>query len=184
MPDSNDAPTVDPREFRNVMGRFATGVAILSFVRDGRPAGITVNSFLSISLDPPLVLVSLAKGSSFTTCVRRGDRYGVSFLSEGQEQLSAHFAGRPVEGMAVEYTHQRDTPLIDGSLAHVVARVVDIHPAGDHSLFIAQVEYLWQGAEAKPLIFYSGKYKQIHAHEPDVYWGAVEGAVEGFERFE
>lgn len=184
MPDSHNAPAVDPREFRNVMGRFATGVAILSFVRDGHPAGITVNSFLSISLDPPLVLVSLAKGSSFANHVRKGDRYGVSFLSEAQEHLSAHFAGRPVDGLSVDYTHRLDTPLIDNSLAHVVARVVDIHPAGDHNLFIAAVEYLWQGAEAKPLIFYSGKYKQIHAHEPDVYWGAVEGAVEGIERFD
>lgn len=163
-------PDIDSRTFRNAMGRFPTGVAIVTFLRDGQPSGITVNSFLSVSASPPLILVSLRKESSVIAHLHAGDCYGVNFLSEAQQGLSSHFAGKPVESVAPDFLSQDGVPLIPGSLAHIVARIVDMHHAGDHVLYIAAVEYLWQGPEAKPLIFYSGKYKQIRAHEPAVYF--------------
>lgn len=176
MPNARFATAFDPRAFRNVMGRFSTGVAVVTFMREGVPAGITVNSFLSVSTEPPLVLVSLRKESNVIQHLREGECYGVNFLSEAQQDLSTHFAGKPVEDISIDYRDQSGTPLILGSLAHIVARVVDVHAAGDHLLFIAEIEFLWQGPEAKPLIFYSGKYKQIHAHEPSVYWNdALDG---------
>ncbi len=166
---------VDPRAFRDVMGRFATGVTVVSFTRVGEAAGMTVNSFLSVSLEPPLVLVSVRREARFTADVGIGDRYGVNVLSDAQQPLSAHFANRPVPGLAVPFSHLYGTPLIDGSLAQIIARVVDIHEAGDHLLYIGRIEHLWHGPEAKPLIFFTGKYKHIDAHEPTVQWNAVDG---------
>jgi len=165
-PDTGDLATLDSRTFRRVMGRFSTGVAVVTFLRDGKPAGITVNSFLSVSTDPPLVLVSLRKESSVIHHLDIGDCYGVSFLTEEQVDIGLHFSGKPVENPDLAFDERNGVPLIRGSLAQVIGRVVDVHAAGDHFLYIAGVEHLWQGPESKPLIFYSGRYKQIHAHEP------------------
>ena len=165
-PNATQAQTIDADLFRRVMGRFATGVTVVSFLRDGRPAGMTVNAFLSVSLEPPLVLVSVRKASRFVRHVRSGDRCGINILSEQQRHLGPHFANRPEQEVDARFSDHAGTPLLDGSLAQIVARVVDIHPAGDHLLFIAEIEYLAHGPEAQPLIFFSGRYKQIHAHDP------------------
>lgn len=164
--DVTPTQSIDPQLFRRVMGRFATGVTVVSFMRQGKPVGMTVNGFLSVSLEPPLVLVSVRKSSSFSEHVRVGSRCGINILSEQQRHLGPHFANRPEQEVDVQFSDHAGTPLLDNSLAQVVARVVDIHPAGDHRLFIAEVEHLAHGLEAQPLIFFSGRYKQIHAHDP------------------
>lgn len=165
-PDASPAQRIDPDLFRRVLGRFATGVTVVSFLRGGAPAGMTVNAFLSVSLDPPLVLVSVRKASRFVEHVKLGDRCGINILSEAQRHLGPHFASQPEEEVQAHFTDHAGTPLLDGSLAQIVARVVDIHPAGDHLLFIAAIEHLAHGPEAQPLIYFSGRYKQIHAHAP------------------
>jgi flavin reductase (DIM6/NTAB) family NADH-FMN oxidoreductase RutF len=165
-PDASPAHAVDPDLFRHVMGRFATGVTVVSFLCDGVPAGMTVNAFLSVSLTPPLVLVSVRKVSRFVGHVRLGARFGINILSEQQRHLGPHFASQPEQEVKARFSDHAGTPLLDGSLAQIIARVVDIHPAGDHLLFIAAIEFLAHGAEAQPLIFFSGRYKQIHAHAP------------------
>ena len=173
--DATTARGIDPRVFRRVMGRFATGVTVVSFTRAGHPAGMTVNSFLSVSMEPPLILISVRKTSSFVEHVRVGSRCGINILSEQQRKLGPHFANRPEPDTEARFHDHAGTPLLDGSLAEIVARVVDIHPAGDHLLFIAEIEHLAHGPEAQPLIFFSGRYKQIHAHDPIVQWNAVDG---------
>lgn len=165
--------TIDPQLFRRVMGRFATGVTVVSFLCDGRPAGMTVNAFLSVSLEPPLVLISVRKASRFVEHVSIGGRCGINILSEQQRHLGPRFANRPEQEVEARFSDHAGTPLLDGSLAQIVARVVDIHPAGDHLLFIAEIEYLAHGPEAQPLIFFSGRYKQIHAHDPLAREGAA-----------
>jgi flavin reductase (DIM6/NTAB) family NADH-FMN oxidoreductase RutF len=173
--ETKSAPAIDPQVFRRVMGRFATGVAVVSFVRAGKPAGMTVNTFLSVSFDPPLVLISVRKASSFVEHVQVGGRYGINILSEQQRKLGPHFANRPEQHVEVNFRDHAGTPLLEGSLGQIVARVVDIHPAGDHLLFIAEIEHIAHGPEAQPLIFFSGRYKQIHAHDPIVQWNAMDG---------
>lgn len=168
------AQEIDPQLLRRVMGRFATGVAVVSFLRAGKPAGMTVNSFLSVSLSPPLILISVRETSNFVEHVRVGDRCGINILSEAQRKLGPHFANRPEQDVDVHFDHHAGTPLLEGSLAQIVARVADIHPAGDHLLFIAEIEHLAHGPEAQPLIFFSGRYKQIHAHDPLVQWNPLE----------
>lgn len=161
---------IDAAALRAVMRRFATGVTVVSHMRDGLPTGMTANAFLSVSLTPPLVLVSVRQASMFTRQVTLGEHYGVNFLAEHQQRLSAHFGGCRDEGLQPRFSDWRGVPLLEGSLAHIVARVVDIHPAGDHLLYIAEIEYLCCGDEAPPLLFYSGNYKQLNAYEPPVRW--------------
>jgi len=167
-----DTAVIDARLFRSTMGRFATGVTIVSVAHDdGRIHAMTVNAFLSVSLDPPLVLVSLNNQSRMTAHLRPGKSYGINVLAASQEQLSRHFGGRPIEGLETPWLPPQaaGAPLLDGSVAHIVARVVDIHVAGDHTLYIGQVEHL-QYWEQRPLLFFSGKYKQIEAREPMNAW--------------
>ncbi|TMD24435.1 MAG: flavin reductase family protein [Chloroflexi bacterium] len=134
----SDAALIDARLFRSTMGRFATGVTVVTVSHDdGYPHAITVNAFLSVSLDPPLVLVSINNRSRMNTHLHLGKRYGINVLAASQEEHSRHFGGRPVEGLEVNWLPRLDTdaPLLDGCVAHIVARVVDIHPAGDHTLY-------------------------------------------------
>ena len=114
------------------MGRFATGVAVVSFLRDGQATGMTVNSFMSVSLEPPLVLVSVRRASVFVKHMRVGGRCGINILSEQQRKLAPHFANRPERTVEARFEAHEGTPLLPDSLAQMVARVVDIHPAGDH----------------------------------------------------
>jgi flavin reductase (DIM6/NTAB) family NADH-FMN oxidoreductase RutF len=172
--DDDHPQRIDPQLFRRVMGRFATGVTVVSFLRNGVAAGMTVNAFLSVSLEPPLVLVSVRKASSFVDHVRIGDRCGISILSEQQRGLGPHFANRPEREVEVRFREHAGVPLLEDSLGEMVARVVDIHPAGDHLLYIAWIEHIAHGPEAQPLIFFSGRYKQIHAHDPLAPWNAAD----------
>ncbi|MGH8114794.1 MAG: flavin reductase family protein [Rhodanobacteraceae bacterium] len=173
--DATQPRRIDPHLFRQVMGRFATGVTVVSFLRNGVPAGMTVNAFLSVSLEPPLVLISVRKASNFVDHVAVGDRCGISILSERQRKLGPHFAGGDEREITAEFRDRAGIPMLAGSLAEIIARVVDIHPAGDHLLYIAEIEHLMHGPETQPLIFFSGRYKQIHAHDPILGWEAVDG---------
>lgn len=161
---------MDAKLLRSVMGQFATGVTVVTFVADGQPAGMTANAFMSVSLEPPLILISIRNASSFNQFVGEGVRFGVNFLAESQRWLSGHFGGRPEEGAVLPFTYHADTPLLDGSLVHLVARTVDVHPAGDHLLYIGEIEHVRVGAQRKPLLFYSGRYHQMHARAPSAEW--------------
>ncbi|AUT63883.1 flavin reductase [Paraburkholderia terrae] len=159
------------------MGLFATGVTVVTYLADGVPTGMTANAFMSVSLDPPLVLVSVRASSRFNQWVQHGVRYGINFLGESQRPLSMHFGGRPEDGREVPFANERGTPLLDGSLAQLVLRTVDVHPAGDHFLYIGEVEYVRFGENERPLVFYGGKYRQILTHLPLV---SANGSLEGW----
>src|SRR5271165_3363157 len=108
------------REFRNALGRFASGVTVITAYFEDHTHGMTANAFVSVSLDPPLVLVSLDNRSNMHRILPAAGRYGVSVLAENQEALSKHFAGQRVPGMHVSF-HMRDgIPLLDGAVAHFV----------------------------------------------------------------
>lgn len=156
----------DAKSFRALMGRFATGVTVVTYACDGQPAGMTVNGFLSVSMRPPLVLVSVRSQSRFTGHMGIGSRYGVNLLAERQQYLSAHFAGRPDESVHPAFWNQPTLPMLEGCLGYVMATVTDIHPAGDHLLYVGAVDQLVLGSDAAPLIFYGGRYKRLHAHTP------------------
>ncbi|GIV88815.1 MAG: flavin oxidoreductase [Chloroflexus sp.] len=152
--------TIDQRLFRSTMGCFATGVTVITTARDGYVHGMTANAFLSVSLDPPLVLVSIGRSAKMHSLLAPGGRYGVSKLSEEQEHLSRHFSGKPITDLQPQFVWHNETPLLADALAHVVARVVDVHPAGDHTLFIGLVEHLAY-RDGRPLLYYRGRYGRM-----------------------
>jgi flavin reductase (DIM6/NTAB) family NADH-FMN oxidoreductase RutF len=152
------APAVEQaaREFRQVMGRFATGVTVVTTVERDIVHGMTANGFLSVSLRPPLVLVSLGR-CRMNEMLPRSARYGVSVLSHDQQHFAAHFAAQKRSPIEPTFEWRNGLPLLEGALAHLVCRVADVHRAGDHVLWIGEVEYLaHQGDE--PLLFYSGRF--------------------------
>lgn len=158
---------VDTREFRNCCGRFATGVTIVTTQVGDAIHGMTANGFMSVSLQPPLICVSAGKHTRLNQVLPESLRYGVSVLDEAQLKYSNHFAGRPDDTLEIPFVRLLDMPVLDGALAHLVARVVAIHEAGDHMLYIGEVEQ-FRYQDGRPLVYYAGGYNQLKADpKPD-----------------
>ena len=155
--------------FRRTLGMFATGVTVLT-TRSGETVhGMTANAFMSVSLRPPLVLVSVDRRARMSNLLHEGTRFGVNVLEAGQAILSDRFAGRVLVDQEIEPRLElvHETPLVEGALAHLVARVVRSYWGGDHSLFLGQVEYARYG-EGEPLLFHGGRYERI-VRDPRVF---------------
>lgn len=158
MSETNAA--IDPRAFRNACGLFATGITVVTTELDGDVHGMTANAFMSVSLEPPLLLVSVGHKASMHQKLQQSGHYAISILRHNQEDYSSHFAGWPVEGLEVTFERRHDYPVLPNALAYFVCTVVDAHPAGDHTLYIGQVEYL-EYNEGEPVLFYGGTYRQM-----------------------
>jgi len=154
-------------EFRRTLGMFATGVTVITTRVEEQIHGMTANAFMSVSLQPPLILISVDRRARMNALLREGVRYGVSVLEERQSVLSDHFAGRAGEGPEPEFEFVHETPLVEGALAHLVARIVRSYWGGDHSLFLGRVEYVRYG-EGTPLLFHGGGYGRV-AGNPRVF---------------
>lgn len=148
------------RELRDTLGLFATGVTVVTVLKDGKTHGMTANAFVSVSLEPPLVLVVLDNRSRMHRILPAAGLYGISVLAEDQSALSDHFAGRATGDADISFISRAGTALLDGAVAHFVVKVVDVHPAGDHTIYVGRVEYFEAGKD-KPLLFYAGKYQQL-----------------------
>ena len=160
---------LDLRELRNALGQFATGVTVITTQAvDGRPVGVTANSFSSLSLEPPLVLWCLARDATSLPVFRDCTHFGVNVLSSGQHHLSRLFATSGADKFGG--TEVRDgpsgVPLVEGSLAHFVCRNVRQIDAGDHVIVIGEVEH-FETFDGEPLVFHSGSYRVTTRH-PDV----------------
>ena len=153
---------MDDRLFRDAMGKFATGVTVLLTENEGETHGMTANGFVSISLDPKLVLISVGHKARFLEKVSQSKKYTVNILAEDQEHYSRHFAGRP--GDAVEFETLAEQPVLKGAIAQIACEVVSQHVEGDHTLFIGKVIDLHL-EDKNPLLFFSGKYHQLNAVE-------------------
>lgn len=153
-------PGIDPREFRSTLGRFATGITVITTLQHGEVIGMTANAFISVSLEPPLILVSVDKKAHMHQALLQADRYGVSMLAENQQSLSNHFAGRPDNHEDIRFEERLGMPLLADCIAYIVATIVEAHPAGDHTLFIGQVELL-EHHPGNPLLYYGGQYRHL-----------------------
>ncbi|PYV12643.1 MAG: hypothetical protein DMG07_16745 [Acidobacteria bacterium] len=155
------------REFRDVLGRFATGVTVVTTNGPAGPYGLTANAFSSLSLDPPLVLVCVAQGGQSCECIQRNGVFAVNILSAEQGAISQYFASRdrPRDAAAFcEIAHRTGdsgAALIDGALAYLDCRLAASHDAGDHIIFIGEVLDLGKSAEGIPLLFYQGRYREL-----------------------
>jgi flavin reductase (DIM6/NTAB) family NADH-FMN oxidoreductase RutF len=158
--------------FRRTLGMFATGVTVLTTRVGDQVHGMTANAFMSVSLRPPLVLVSIDRRARMCTLLHEGTRLGINVLEAGQAALCDQFAGRSAEGSEgpeARFELVHETPLVEGALAHLVARVVRSYWGGDHSLFVGQVEFARYG-EGRPLLFHRGRYERlVDAPAPEVF---------------
>ena len=157
------AAELGPDELRQALGRFVTGVTIVTCRgAQGERIGLTANSFNALSLDPPLVLWSLRKVSSTTDAFSNASHFAVNVLAAGQVDLSRRFA-KPSSAKfdAGEWTDgQGGAPLLAGCVAVFECRRRSHHPAGDHVLFIGEVERIG-GAAATPLVYHAGHYRTL-----------------------
>jgi flavin reductase (DIM6/NTAB) family NADH-FMN oxidoreductase RutF len=159
-----DSP-FDARAFRNALGAFATGIAVITArSATGQPVGLTVNSFNSVSLDPPLIVWSLANHLAVRPDFEACEHYAVNVLAEDQQWLSQRFAGREADkfaGVAVE-AGLGDVPLLLGTCARFECRNTVRHAGGDHIVFISEV-LRFDRDDRDPLIFHCGAYRRLAA---------------------
>ncbi|MDI3269293.1 MAG: flavin reductase family protein [Bacillota bacterium] len=149
------------KDFRRVMGLFATGVAVVATYDGGHIRAATVNSFTSISLNPLLVLVSLREESRTAEAIRRSEGFSVNILREDGLALANHFAGNAQEGLSFQFLPFSGGPRLAGALASLGLRLETTYPGGDHLLFLGRVEALHEGEPGGPLVFWKGGYRLL-----------------------
>lgn len=158
----------DAALFRRAVGRFATGVAIVTTVVDGTDHAMTVNAFTSVSLDPLLVLICVEKVARFHGCVVEAGEWAVSVLPEHMRDASQWFAtrGRMLDGQLQGWDHLRGpvtgAPVFAGAVAALECRTTAVHDGGDHSIIVGEVLSMDVPDEAgPPLVFYEGRYREL-----------------------
>lgn len=158
-----------PAELREVLRFWTTGVTVVSGSYQGVQHGMTVNSFTSLSLEPPLVSISLEKVTRTHGLVMQAGRFGVSILAQTQRELSDRFAGREseqadrFEGVNI-FTLETGSPLIAGAIAFFDCKVAKMHDAGTHTIFISEVLAAGSGEDAdgqKPLVYFNRGYRKF-----------------------
>ena len=155
--------SIDEATFRSVLGRFASGVTVVTArSEDGRDHGMTVSAFCSVSLNPPLVLASIDQETEMFAVLNEVEFFGVNILDVDQEAISRRFAehdGNRFDGVGYE-RGKSGVALLDGVLAHAECRIVARHEAGDHMLFVGEVEDASVSGD-RPLLYYRGGYTQL-----------------------
>lgn len=152
--------TLDPEQLRDAMRAWTTGVAVITATHNGQRYGMTVNSFTSISLEPPLVSVTLKRLTHTHELVERSGEFAITILSAEQKHLSDRFAGKiphvadRFEGVETE-TLLTNAPLIKGGMAYFNCRVANAFPAGENTLFIAEVVAARGEGEGDPLVYHN-----------------------------
>jgi 3-hydroxy-9,10-secoandrosta-1,3,5(10)-triene-9,17-dione monooxygenase reductase component len=163
------SPSVESVRFRRLMARWATGVSVVTAHEASRDDGLTVNSFLSISLTPPRVLISIMTDAEAWKTIHRSRAFAVSVLAAGQREISERFAKRipSVDKFEGIHFHRGTTQaaLLDGTLAVFECRVAQEIDAGDHMLFVGDVVAAEEGADGAPLLFYRSGYAEAESDE-------------------
>jgi len=150
----------NPELFREVFGRFVTGVAVVTSTGPDGAGGMTANAMCSLSLDPQLVLVCFENGARTLPLVRDAGRFGLNVLTAEQEELAGVFASKMPESEkldGVAYRIEHGVPLIDGCLAWAVCELGELIAGGDHTIAIGEVIAMGVG-DGEPLLWYSGRY--------------------------
>lgn len=156
----------DNRALRNALGRFATGIAVVTAIDpDGHPVGLTVNSFSAVSLNPPLVLWCLDNGSHNLEAFRRASHHAITILAADQQDLSNRFATWPTDRFAglPWQPGLGGAPLLPGACASFEVANETAHLAGDHTVFIGRVERFTEAPDRAPLLYFGGGYRHLAA---------------------
>jgi len=154
------APALDARSFRDALGRFATGVAFVTAAPDGEPAGLIVNSFTSVSLEPPLVSFSPSRSSLTWSRMRRARGFGVNILGRQHEEFALQAIPAGADRFAgVDWEPGRGgVPLLADALASLECEIVAEHPAGDHWIVVGRVDGVRISPSTDPLVFFAGAF--------------------------
>lgn len=171
-PTETDLPEIDPQAYREVLGRFVTGVTVVTTLEQkpdgGQPWGTTVNSFTGVSLDPPLILVCIGRGRSIHPIIEHTRRFGVNVLGEGSQQLSDCFAGAPStlpRSAFCDATYELSdsgVPALDQAIAFLACDVERVIEAGDHTIYIGRVlETATRDEPGWPLLYFRRRYLAI-----------------------
>ena len=149
-------------ELRRSLGRFATGVTVVTCLGDQGPCGITANSFSSVSLDPPLILWNIAKVSHSLQAYLEAEHFAVNVLGENQRGLSHHFAQSDHTVFnGIDYEHSADdVPILPGTIACFECRTYAVHECGDHYIIVGEVQRFRSNDDA-PLLFFGSEYRQV-----------------------
>ncbi|MYC29190.1 MAG: flavin reductase family protein [Chloroflexi bacterium] len=150
-------------DFRSAMSLFATGVTVVTSLDDeGEPHSMTANSFTSVCLEPPTVLVCVAHNTHTHGYVEKQGRFGVNILGENQEDLGVYFAKRPEdrqEGTDYHYTiAQSEVPMLDDSMVFFGCEVIGTHVYGDHTIYLGEVKEVIRNEAGEPLMFYKSRW--------------------------
>lgn len=153
---------IDQDEFRSVMGRFASGVTVVTSMSDGEDQGMTVSAFCSLSLDPPLVLICVDRIASMYESLGVADGFVVNILAEKQEALARRFSGLdPNRFDGIGYSRGvNGIVILDDVLGYVECKRIATHLGGDHCIYIGEVEVAY-AREGRPLLYYRGGYAQL-----------------------
>lgn len=159
--DRSTAPAIDGARFRQVLGHFATGVTVITAATDDGPVGLSVGSFTSVSLDPPLVLFCVMKSSSSFPKIQASGRFCVNVLGDDQEEIARRFAssgGDKFEGIGWRPSPATAAPLLNDVLAWIDCEIDAVHEGGDHWIVVGRVLDLEVGREGGPLVFFRGGF--------------------------
>nr|WP_301650507.1 flavin reductase family protein [Streptomyces arenae] len=159
MTDAAARPPLDTRALRGSLGQYATGVAVVTYQSDDGPRGATINSFTSVSMDPPLILVSFAR--STTTAQLLGDRpFTVNVLAANQLDVALQFAGRQQTGLQVPWSPTAQVPRLLGTVAWLQCKPWATYDGGDHVLFVGEIVH-HDCRRGEPLLFHRGTFRMI-----------------------
>ena len=156
---------VSPEEFRGALSVYATGVTVVTAVGQQGPSGATANAVTSLSLDPPMMLACLDRGSRTLTSVRAQGRFGVNALAAGQAELARRFSAKdpaPDKWAGVEWSERQGLPRLAGALVWVACELRDLIDGGDHLILTGNVIEA-EAREGEPLLFHRGDYRDLLA---------------------
>jgi flavin reductase (DIM6/NTAB) family NADH-FMN oxidoreductase RutF len=152
---------MDDRQFRNAMGKFATGVTVVATEVNGDVHGMTANAFMSVSLNPKLVVISVAEKAQLHEKLKQSKTFSVNILAADQQEMSMIFAGQAEQNREkVVFEHFGEVPVLPGAVAQIACVVTAQHVEGDHTLFIGKVTDIHL-EDLEPLIYFSGKYRSL-----------------------
>lgn len=156
---------MDDRLFRTAMGKFATGVTVIATDVEGDVHGMTANAFMSVSLSPKLVVISIGEKAKILEKIKLSQTFSVNILAAEQQELSMIFAGQIKEPREVIFDRLDGKPVLAGAVAQIACEVAAEHVEGDHTLFIGRVTDI-KLEDAEPLLFYSGRYRTLVEETP------------------